>query len=497
MLIYVKINVEFCEDILRYQKRIVLERKKMIIDKNKIAVEKVEKPYVTPVLSPIEISESTMEERRKKVLQKMEEYAYDVLVVYADREHGGNFGYLTGFEPRFEEAVLVFHKQGKMYLLLGNEMLRMAQYSRIKGEAIHVPYFSLPNQPMETKKNLKELFSEAGLKKRQNIGIVGWKIFTSPFENNARLFDVPSFIVDTVMGIAGEETVRNATELFVSSDGGARSTVNANEAAYFEFYAALASERMLDMMDHICVGKDEMELASYLERYGQLHSVQTICASGERFTNGIVEPRRKKICLGDKFSASVGYKGGFTNRCGYVVHDRSQMGESVRDYLEKMAKPYYAALATWYSIMGTDITGGEIYETINRILPKEDYGWTLNPGHLIGTEEWMSSPIYPESEIVLQSGMMLQADIIIKVEGYGGINGEDGILLADTELREEIRVNYPETWERMQQRRSYMEQELGIILKREVLPMSNICGYVRPYLLDKEKSLKVKGSASS
>ena len=32
---------------------------------------------------------------------------YDRLVVYADREHSANLSCLTGFDPRFEEAILV------------------------------------------------------------------------------------------------------------------------------------------------------------------------------------------------------------------------------------------------------------------------------------------------------------------------------------------------------------------------------------------------------
>ena len=31
----------------------------------------------------------------------------DAFVVYADREHFANMAYLTGFEPRFEEALLL------------------------------------------------------------------------------------------------------------------------------------------------------------------------------------------------------------------------------------------------------------------------------------------------------------------------------------------------------------------------------------------------------
>ena len=37
----------------------------------------------------------------------MAERGYDQLVVWADREHSANLAYLTGFDPRFEEAVLI------------------------------------------------------------------------------------------------------------------------------------------------------------------------------------------------------------------------------------------------------------------------------------------------------------------------------------------------------------------------------------------------------
>lgn len=58
---------------------------------------------------PVNLTAETMEEHRQKVLQKMQEQKLDVLMIYADREHGANYAYLTGYEPRFEESVLVLH----------------------------------------------------------------------------------------------------------------------------------------------------------------------------------------------------------------------------------------------------------------------------------------------------------------------------------------------------------------------------------------------------
>lgn len=49
--------------------------------------------------------------------------------MYADKEHGGNFEYLTGFIPRFEEALLVLHREGEAVLVLGNENLKLAAFA--------------------------------------------------------------------------------------------------------------------------------------------------------------------------------------------------------------------------------------------------------------------------------------------------------------------------------------------------------------------------------
>ena len=100
---------------------------------------------------------------------------------------------------------------------------------------------------------------------------------------------------------------------------------------------------------------------------------------------------------------------------------------------------------------------------------------------------------FKESSVVLRSGMILQMDIIPSVPGYGGANAEDGIALADEALRKEIEAKYPDVWRRMMDRRNYMQEVLGISLREEVLPMSDICGYFRPFLLDHERALKKKG----
>lgn len=85
--------------------------------------------------------------------------------------------------------------------------------------------------------------------------------------------------------------------------------------------------------------------------------------------------------------------------------------------------------------------------------------------------------------------MIFQVDIIPSVPGYGGVSAESTITIADEALREEIRSWYPAMWERMQERRAYLKDVLGIPVSEEILPMCSTVAYLRPYLLDKDKAL--------
>jgi len=189
-------------------------------------------------------------------------------------------------------------------------------------------------------------------------------------------------------------------------------------------------------------------------------------------------------------SLTLGLRGGLSSRSAYVVEKQEELPAEVQDYVEKVAIPYYRAAVTWYETAGIGVSCDELYKTIDAVLPKEKYGWTLNPGHYTGQDEWTASPVYPVSQVKIQSGMMFQMDIIPSVPGYGGVSAEDGVAIADEALREELKNKYPDTWKRIEDRRRFMIEELGINLKPEVLPMSDIGGYLRPYVLNHGYALK-------
>jgi hypothetical protein len=456
-----------------------------------IKLEKISPPKLDKNVQPVQLTDTTMATRKAELLTKMQKENYDVVVIYADLEHGGNFEYFTGFVPRFEEALLVIHQCGEAYLVLGNENLNKVPFARIKAKGIHMPHFSLPNQPMETTLTVPEILKQTKLEQADRIGLIGWKNFTSQHEDNALIYDLPFFLIEGLKQAAPTAAFNNATYLLIGENG-LRTTNNANEIAHYEFGAMNAGNCILSAMDQLEIGKSEMDIGAYLNDLGQRPSVVTIMATGARFEKANLYPTAKKIQLGDRISMTTGYKGGLQSRGGYAVHSSDELPEAEKDYLDRIAKPYFTAVKTWLETIAIDLEGAVLYDKIEEVLPKAQYGWHLNPGHLCADEEWLASPVYPASKEKLQSGMILQFDIIPSVPGYSGASCEGGVVLADEELRAAIQREYPEMWARMQERRKYLIEEIGIVLSEEVLPMSNAAAYYRPFFLNKESALTAK-----
>jgi len=92
---------------------------------------------------------------------------------------------------------------------------------------------------------------------------------------------------------------------------------------------------------------------------------------------------------------------------------------------------------------------------------------------------------------LLKSGMMLQIDIIPSVPGYSGASAEECVVLADAALQSNIRTDYPALWQRIETRRRYLRETIGIQLSDEILPLSNSVAYLRPFFLAKDQALSV------
>jgi hypothetical protein len=135
-----------------------------------------------------------------------------------------------------------------------------------------------------------------------------------------------------------------------------------------------------------------------------------------------------------------------------------------------------------------------LHEIVQRRLGDPFFGIFLNPGHQIHLDEWVNSPIGPGSTIELRSGMAFQVDIIPATgTDHFTTNIEDGIALANEGLRDAFAARYPVAWGRIQARRQFMDEALGIKLHRDVLPFSNIPAYLPPFLLRSDQVMTLAG----
>lgn len=433
-----------------------------------------------------EIPKAIYADRFDRFRQRLRDAGLTAAIVYADREHFANLSYLTGFDPRFEEALMVVAAGRDPVILTGPENQGTAKRSAIDVEVKLYPPFGLLGQERSRAPALAELLSSAGIVEGAKVGAVGWKYF-GPHESATpdAWIEVPAFIVDTLRSIVGSAgQVSNATAILMAASDGLRAINEIDQLARFEFTASHSSEAVERVLFGLRAGMREFEAASLMRPIGLPLCCHPMLSAGERATLGLLSPSDRVIERGDPFTTAFGLVGALTARAGFVVADASELPQNIRDYAERLAGPYFACAAEWYETIGIGVTGGEIDALVKRHLGDKFFNIFLNPGHLIHLDEWMNTPIYPGSSERLQSGQAIQLDIIPATGSpYFTTNIEDGIALLDERGRSAFAEKYPEAWSRIAARRSFMADVLGIRLKPEVLPFSNLQGYLPPFVL--------------
>jgi hypothetical protein len=429
--------------------------------------------------------------RIERARERAEATGYDALVVYGDREHFANLTYLTGYDPRFEESLLVLVPGRKPALLVGNEGMAYSAVTSVDVARVLYQTFSLPGQPRATSKPLRDILTDAGLREGQVVGVAGWKYF-EPVEapDPERWIDAPSFIVDTLREIGCD--ARNANRRFMDPRDGLRAINEVEQLARFEFASTHSSQYVRNVLFGIRPGLTELEAVPLMRLNGLPLSCHPVLVAGPRTAMFIPSPSTYRLREGDPIFCAAGVWGGNTARAGFLVHDERGLAEGVRDYVDRLVAPYFRAIVDWYEAAGIGVPGDELWSIIDRHLGDPFFGVGLNPGHLLHLDEWVSSPIFAGSTLELRSGMMLQVDVIpLTHSAYHMSNVEDGIALADETTRTELARRYPETWARIERRRAFMRDTLGIRLKPEVLPFSNIPAWLPPYWLSPGRAMRV------
>ncbi|HEX6140619.1 MAG TPA: aminopeptidase P family N-terminal domain-containing protein [Candidatus Limnocylindria bacterium] len=428
-------------------------------------------------------------ERVARLRERVERHGYDRLVVYADREHSANLSYLTGFDPRFEEAVLVLAPEGEPAILVGNECFGMAGAAPLPMRRILHQDLSLPGQPRDRSHPLREALADEGIGPGSRVGVVGWKTYRRP-----DAMDAPAYLVDTLRELTGERgAVANATGLLIDAGDGLRIVNEVEQLAAMEWAACQTSQGVLNLLREVRPDvMTERQAVSLLDWNGWPLSCHLMLTAGERARLGLLSPGDRIIRRGDPLTVAFGIWGALNCRAGFVVEDASELPGDIGDYVERLVAPYFEAVAAWYAALCVGVTGGELHEIVARRLGDPFFGIFLNPGHQIGLDEWVNSPIAPGSPVELRSGMALQVDVIPATgTPYFTTNIEDGIALADAALRAELAARYPEAWERITARRAYMGRQLGIELHPDVLPLSNAPAHLPPFLLRPDRAMSL------
>jgi Xaa-Pro aminopeptidase len=437
-----------------------------------------------------EIPAARYVERLERLRQRAEARRYDRLVVYADREHSANLAYLTGFDPRFEEAVLIVGPDGDPAILAGNECVGLAGAAALPMRPHLFQDLSLPGQPRDRSLPLAEILASEGVGRGGRVGVIGWKTYQSRTQS-----DAPSYLVDALREIVGPGgSVENATDLLIDAADGLRVTNEVEQLAAMEWAACSTSSGVLRLLRGLEAGMREREAVALLGWNGWPLSCHLMLTAGPRARFGLLSPGDRPIGRGDPFTVAFGIWGALNCRAGFVVEDATELPAPIQDYVERLVAPYFAAVAEWYAALRIGQTGAELHDIIARRLGDPFFGIFLNAGHQIHTDEWVNSPIAPGSAIELRSGMALQVDIIPATgTDHFTTNIEDGVALADEGLRAELAARFPDAWQRIVARRAFMQDALGIPLHPDVLPFSNIPAYLPPFLLRTERAMVMDG----
>lgn len=432
-----------------------------------------------------EIPPSVYEARFEAARAQMSSKGLDFLLVFADREHSAHLAFMTQLDPRFEEALLILDAKGNRKMLLGNECMGYTGIVPIPMDYELYQPFSLMGQDRSKSRSLDAILAELGIKSGSRIGTAYYKTVD---EADASLLEIPAYLADILKKSVTESgCVINANDIFMDNAKGLRHHNCLEELVRMEWASCRSSESIKNVVRHVKEGIREYELAAFYKSDGLIYSCHPMVSTGEKARMGLSSPSARKVALGDAFTSAFGIQGALTCRAGFIAENEEHLGE-INAIFEPYWRNYFETVVTWYENIGIGVQAANVCKAVEAVRNPELFDFAVNTGHTIHLDEWVNSPFKMDSDVALYSSMALQMDII-PVSKKGGVcaNMEDGIVLADASLRQEWAARFPESWQRIQARRTFMIEELGIQIREEVLPMSNIPAYYAPYFLNPKR----------
>ena len=426
--------------------------------------------------------------RISKLMQMANDDGFTAVIVYGDREHFSNVCYLTGYDPRFEETLLVLKTGSTPKLVVGLEGEDYSKISPVEIDRHLYSGFGLQGQP-QTDIDITNILMECGLDQNDKAGLIGWKEYQR-VGSNILFTDIPHYLVEAIAAITGRENIKNVTWYMNDSKCGLRTVLSVNEIVQAEYINAYASRQVYGAISGLREGMSETDASAIFRINGLPMSTYPSMSFGEKNVSlGLASAMPDTVLrAGDIASVGLGYRHAMIHRSTFFVSSEEEFLRVIGKERLDFYKTYFKMITAWYESIAIGKEGGKVYEAIEEYI--EPMGVKLNAGHMIHTEEWMNSLFYKGSSCEIKSGMAIQCDVIASSTlPFAGAHVEDGIVIADEALRSDIKKAAPRCYERIQRRRKFMTDTLNIKIADEVLPLSDIQGMLFVFMADSKTIL--------
>ena len=441
-----------------------------------------------PAIEPL-LPASIYTDRLDRVRDRMAARDYDVMVIWADREHSANLAYLSGFDPRFEEAVMIVSASGDPTLLAGNECFGTAEAAPLSTRCVRFQDLSLPNQPRDASPPLADILGDAGISTGRRVGVVGWKTYAS-----RRTIEAPAFLVDELRVATGPAgLVENATDVFIDAADGLRVVNEVEQLAAFEWAACQTSHGVRNLLTELRPGHDRAGSGAPARVERDPAVVPPHAHGRAPCPVRVAQPGRPADPAWRSADRGVRDLGcpQLPRRLRRRGRHRAPGGDrptTSSGWSRRTSRRWPSGTARCTSAR----LAGPCTRSSTAISATRSSASSSTPVTSSTSTSGSAHPCSPARPIELRSGMALQCDIIPATgTPYFTTNIEDGLALADESLRAAFATGYPDAWARIQARRSFMEQALGIELHPDVLPFSNLAAHLPPFLLAPDRAMTI------
>lgn len=151
--------------------------------------------FGVPETEPL-IPASVYRARAQRLRERAAAAGYDRLLVWADREHSADLAWLSGFDPRFEEALVIMGTAADApdpAILLGNEDWGPGRRRPLPLRRVWFQDLSLPDQPRHKSEPLPQILEAEGIRAGSRVGVIGWKSYA-----DKAWLEIPSWLADAV-----------------------------------------------------------------------------------------------------------------------------------------------------------------------------------------------------------------------------------------------------------------------------------------------------------